>query len=127
MKLLVTAIRFTNNGANYCGAPDGSRAIEIDLNNFHTVTIDRYGEFFRFKTDNPRGTMTETETTIARLVCSACASYILGDDPETVSYAEIAAIEDLAKTRIDWSAYSEGTGEEREAELFDHIAHFQDF
>ena len=128
MKILVTSIRFTNDGLNLLGdQKDGSRALEVELNNCHTVTIDVAGEFIRYTTNASTGKITATEQKVAGLVYDACRGWLHDWEPETMDGLALSAAGDLAEDRIDWSDWPEGEDGERLMELEDRITHYLDF
>lgn len=128
MKILVTSIRFTNDGLNLLGdQKDGSRALVVELNTGKQITIDVAGDSIRYTTIASIGKISATELKVAGLVYDACRGWLHDWEPETMDGLALSAAGDLAEDRIDWSDWSEGEDGERLMELEDRIAHFMDF
>ena len=126
MKILITSIRFTNDGLNLLGdQTDGSRALVVELNNCHTITIDVAGASIRYETNGMK--ITKTELAICSLVYDACRGWLHDWEPETMDGLALSAAGELAEDRIDWSGWPEGEDGERLMELEDSISNYIDF
>ena len=127
MKILVTSIRFTNDGRNLLDQKDGSRALVVELNTGKQITIDVAGAFIRYTTNASTGKITDTEQKVAGLVYDACRGWLHDWEPETMDGLALSAAGELAEDRIDWSGWPEGEDGERLMELEDSIANYLDF
>lgn len=128
MKILVTSIRFTNDGRNLLGdQKDGSRALVVELNTGKQITIDVAGDSIRYTTSASTGKISATDLKVAGLVYDACRGWLHDWEPETMDGLALSAAGDLAEDRIDWSDWPEGEDGERLMELEYRIAHFMDF
>lgn len=126
MKILVTSIRFTNDGRNLLGQKDGSRALVVELNTGKTVIIYLDGAFVAYHLSEGYK-FTATEQKVVGLVYDACRGWLHDWEPETMDGLALSAAGDLAEDRIDWSDWPEGEDGERLMELEDRIAHYLDF
>lgn len=122
-KILVTSIEFKT-------ADSGKRSIEFELSNNVRCTLipDSKGV-----TSLSASTITRTIRDIGYLIMRACASFLIGDEKETMSMSEISHAQTLATERFDWAAagYAVGSGDEEEMQeqcitMCDLIAHFED-
>lgn len=126
MKILVTSIRFTNDGRNLLDQKDGSRALVVELNTGKTVIIYLDGAFVAYHLSEGYK-LTRTEQNVCRLVYDACRGWLHDWEPETMDGLALSAAGELAEDRIDWSGWPEGEDGERLMELEDRIAHYLDF
>lgn len=134
MKILVVSIRFVESsefsGILGNGTPVKNRALCVELNTRHTITIEREGGRLRFTTDNPLGTITPTELKVARLVYDACWNWLNYDQPESMDTGACIDAETLALERIDWAANGydpDGDDTDKYITLCGYISHYEDF
>lgn len=128
MKILVTSIRFANEGKNLLGKDDESRSLVVSLNTGKTVIIYLDGVFLVYHLSEG-SKLTEAEQDVCRLVYDACRGWLHFWEPETMDGLALSAAGELAEERIDWEAAGYGDeGEEGEKDfcLKDKIAHFED-
>ena len=122
MKILVNSLSFQNR--------DGERWIGVSLNNGHNFALNlkNRGNYDALRVEFKK-MPTEAEERVLSLVADACISYMIGDDPETMSYAECATAAELAASRFNWGRKSSGEDEdaERVTALTGAIARFEDF
>lgn len=122
MKILVNSLSFQNR--------EGERWVGVSLNNGHNFALNlkNKGNYDALRVEFKK-MPTEAEETILSLVTDACIHYLIGDDPETMSYAECACAAELAASRFNWGRKSSGEDEdtERVMALTSAIAHFEDF
>lgn len=121
-KILVTSIEFKTTDS-------GKRSIEFELSNNVKCTLipDSKGV-----TSLSASTITRTIRDIGYLIMRACASFLIGDEKETMSMNEVTNADRLARERFDWASagYDVREGDEDEmnercSEMCWHIAHFE--